>query len=114
MVIAFFSLKVARYEIFAQLDAIRHGEVTPAELASAKACVASDLRTLCDSQGELEGFYLSQILDGLDSGPMEVAELAEKVTLDDVIAIANSVECDLVYFLRGSEDGEDDNAEEEL
>lgn len=112
--IAFDKLDVARDEIFAQLDAIRRGEVTAEELASAKACVASDLRTLCDSQGELEGFYLSQILDGLDSSPMEVAELAEKVTLDDVVAIANSVECDMIYFLRGSEDGEADDAEEEL
>lgn len=58
----------------------------------------SDLRSLMDSQGELEGFYLAQALDGADYGPMELAELAESVTKEDVVAIANSVECDLYIF----------------
>ena len=59
---------------------------------------------------ELEGFYLSQALDGLDYGPAELAALAEDVTKEDVQAIAKSIECDLIYFLKGSgeEDGSDD------
>ena len=68
-----------------------------------------------DSQGELEGFYLSHALAGLDYGPPELAALVEKVTKDDVIDIARGVECDLIYFLTGSgedadglEEGEDD------
>ena len=54
-----------------------------------------------DSQGELEGFFLSHILDGLDCSPPELAELAENVSREDVVAIANSIECDLIYFLKG-------------
>ena len=71
---------------------------------------ASDLRAVQDSIGELEGFYLSQALDGLDYGPAELAALAEDVTKEDVQAIAESIECDLIYFLKGSgeEDGSDD------
>jgi predicted Zn-dependent peptidase len=61
-----------------------------------------------DSQGELEGFYLSQTVDGLDYGPMELAELVEDVTKEDVIEIANSIECDMIYFLRGSENTEEE------
>ena len=61
-----------------------------------------------DSQGELEGFWLSQALDGLDYGPMELAELVCGVTKEDVVKIANSVECDLIYFLKGgAEEAED-------
>ena len=64
---------------------------------------------MLDSQGDLEGFYLSQILDGSDCSPLELAELAENVTKEDVVHIANSVECDLIYFLRGEEaDAEDE------
>ena len=111
--IEFDKLDVVRGEILNQLEAIRRGEVSEEELASAKACVASDLRALTDSQGELEGFYLSQILDGLDCGSMEIAELVEEVSLEDVVAVAKSVECDMIYFLRG-EDVEDDNAEEDI
>ena len=108
--IAFDKLDAARDEILAQLDSVRRGEITDDELRSAKKSVASDLRAVQDSIGELEGFYLSQALDGLDYGPAELAALAEDVTKEDVQAIAESIECDLIYFLKGSgeEDGSDD------
>lgn len=108
--IEFDKLNAARDEILAQLDSVRRGEITNDELRSAKKSVASDLRAVQDSLGELEGFYLSQALDGLDYGPAELAALAEDVTKEDVQAIAESIECDLIYFLKGSgeEDGSDD------
>ena len=108
--IEFDKLDAARDEILAQLESVRRGEITDDELRSAKKSVASDLRAVQDSIGELEGFYLSQALDGLDYGPAELAALAEDVTKEDVQAIAESIECDLIYFLKGSgeEDGSDD------
>ena len=108
--IEFDKLDAARDEILAQLDSVRRGEITDDELRSAKKSVASDLRAVQDSIGELEGFYLSHALDGLDYGPAELAALAEDVTKEDVQAIAESIECDLIYFLKGSgeEDGSDD------
>ena len=41
---------------------------------------------------------------------MELAELIEDVTKEDVTAIAGSIECDLIYFLKGN--GEEDRADE--
>ena len=108
--IAFDKLEPARDEIFAQLEAMRRGEITEEELSAARAGVASDLRAMTDSQGELEGFLLAQTLDGLEYGPLELAALAEDVTKEDVVRIARSVDCDLIYFLKGGkpedEDGE--------
>ena len=108
--IAFDKLEQARDEIFAQLEAMRRGEITEEELSAARAGVASDLRAMTDSQGELEGFLLAQTLDGLEYGPLELAALAEDVTKEDVVRIAQSVDCDLIYFLKGGkpedEDGE--------
>lgn len=101
----FDKLDAARDEILAQLDSVRRGEITDDELRSAKKSVASDLRAVQDSIGELEGFYLSQALDGLDYGPAELAALAEDVTKEDVQAIAESIECDLIYFLQGKRRG---------
>ena len=34
---------------------------------------------------------------------MELAELVEDVTKEDIVSIARSVECDMIYFLRGPE-----------
>ena len=96
---------------YPQLEAVKQGEVTDEELNSAKAGVTSDLRAMCDSQGELEGFTLSQALDGLDYGPLELAALVEDVSWEDVVNVARSTECDMIYFLRAPEPEEDEEDE---
>ena len=68
---------------------------------------------MTDSQGELEGFLLAQTVDGLDYGPLELAALVEDVSAEEVSAIARSTECDQIYFLRGSEDEEETEEDEE-
>ena len=100
----------AQAEIFAQLEAMRRGEITDEELAAARSCVAGDLRALVDGQGELEGFYLAQALDGPECSPLELAELCEEVTRESLVAVAQSVDCDMIYFLTGGgeTDGEED------
>ena len=113
--VAFENFEAARDEILAQLEAIRNGEVTDEEMEWARRGVASDLRAMLDSPGELEGFWLAQALDGLDYGPEALAELVGEVTKEQVVAVAKSVVCDLIYFLRGREDGEakEDEADDE-
>lgn len=108
--IDFDKLDDAKAEIFAQLEDVKNGVVTDDELNAAKSSVSSSLRACMDSQGDLEGFYLANALDGLEFDPMELAELVDSVTLDDVTAIANSVQLDAIYFLNsnGEEATEDD------
>ncbi len=113
--ISFENFESAKREILAQLEAVKNGDITDEELLCAKRAVASDLRAALDSQGELEGYWLGQALDGLDYGPTELAGLVEDVTREDVMKIAESVELDLVYFLRGEDgtDTEEEAAEDE-
>lgn len=96
-------------EILAQLDDIRHGNVTEEELQNAKTAVITALSVIPDSAGELEGFWLANTVDGIELEPEELASLCEYVSLDDVVSIANSVVLDAVYFLQGN--GEDGNDE---
>ena len=91
---------------------MKNGEISDDELLWAKRSVASDLRSTLDSQGELEGWWLSQAVDGADYGPTELAELVENVTKEDIVAVAKSVELDMVYFLCG-EDEEEDTEDED-
>lgn len=112
--IEFDKFDAAKAEILSQLDEMKNGNITDDELNAAKSGIASALRSGMDSQGELEGFFLSQTLAGLDYGPMELAQLVEEVTKDNVVSVAKSVERDLVYFLKGSgEAAEDEEAEED-
>ena len=102
-----------RDEILRQLDCMAKGEISEEELAAARKGVASELRMTMDSQGELEGFYLAQALDGTDCGPLELAALAETVTKEQLAAIARAAECDMIYFLRGKDEEDEDEEDEE-
>ncbi len=97
-------------EIGRQLQAVKDGDITDGELSSAKAGLVNDLLSTADSAGALESFWLGQNLLGLEYGPEELAALVEDVTAEDVVKAAAGVECDMVYFLRGSE--EDGNAQD--
>ena len=89
-------------EIFAQLEAVKRGDITDGELSSAKAAVGSALQAAADSGGALESFWLSQNVQGLEYDPEELAALVEDVTKADVIEAAQGIECDAVYFLKGT------------
>lgn len=96
----------AKSEMLAQLEAVKSGDISDEELEAARRSVASDLLACLDSQGELEGFYLANTIDGLEFSPDELAALVCDVNREDVIKIASSVVLDAEYFLRGG--GEDD------
>ena len=97
----------ARDEIFAQLETIKRGEVTPDELSAAQKAVETDLRLLSDDPLRLEGWWLGQSVSGSDMAPEEIAALVGGVSTEDIVRIARSTECDAVYFLQ-CEEGEND------
>ena len=101
----FDKVEEAKSEILAQLEAVKSGDISDEELEAARRSVASDLCACLDSQGELEGFYLANTIDGLEFSPDELAALVCDVSREDVIKIASSVVLDAEYFLRGG--GED-------
>lgn len=100
----------AKAEIEAQLDAIRRGEVSEDELCAAKRSCAADLLAVGDDQNELESFYLKSTLDGLDVEPEELAAAIDCVELEDIVQIARSIVPDAVYYLRGTDEEDGDEA----
>ena len=99
----------AKDEILAQLDAIAKGEISEEELRSAKADVKSALRSVLDSQGDLEGFTLSAAVDGADYTPEDLSELIDTVTAEQLAAIARGCECDMIYTLSPDGSAEEDD-----
>lgn len=91
-------------EILSQLETVKNGDISEHELSSSKSSIASDYRTIEDSPGALEDFYLNQALIGPACSPSELAALAEDITLEEVVQIAKGVECDAIYFLRGAKE----------
>lgn len=105
--------QAAKDEIFVQLQALQNGEISAEALETARAGVISDLRSVPDSQSSLESFYLSQAVAGLDYGPEELAELVREVSVQRVIDIARSVECDQIYVLKNGSETEEDTTDTE-
>lgn len=88
-------------EVMVQLDACRNGDITEAELESAKQAMHSSIRGIHDTPGAIEGFYGSAALSGMALSPDEYRRAVEETTVADVAAAAKTVELHTVYFLKG-------------
>lgn len=91
----------AQEEILRQLAALQAGDFTAGELGETKLLIKNSVRSANDSLSAIEGWYLSQILRGQEVSPGEDLEMLEAVTREEVVAAANAVTLDTVYFLTG-------------
>ena len=96
-----------RYEVMEavleELDRCRAGELVPEDLEAARVSAAAAYRMTGDKGGALDSFYLGQELLGSSARPEELAALALEVSPEDVIRMAQRVQPELDYFLRGPE-----------
>lgn len=91
----------ARNEIEAQLAAIACGAFTDEELSNARVYLCDSIRGFLDSEGALASMMLSGTLRGELKTPEQEIKEIEKVTREDLIAIAKETVLDTVYFLKG-------------
>ena len=94
----------AEAEIGRQLQAVQQGDWEDWEQEGALQAIRASLLSLSDSQGALENFYLGQIASGVEETPEELAAALEQVTKERIVAAAQTVKPDTVYFLRGKEE----------
>ena len=102
--IEFDKYQQARDEIMTQLDNIRAGKIEDWELEGARRTVVSSHLAALDDQARQEEFWLGQAAAGLDDTPEELAARFEAVTREQVMAAAQRLELDTIYFLKGKED----------
>ncbi len=98
------NLEKAKAEILNQLDEIKSGNFTKAELDDTKRSLANSYRTIGDFLSGLENFYLSQVFDGEFLAPEQLIEAMEKVSKEQVTAAAELITLDTVYALVGKEE----------
>jgi len=90
-----------REEILRQIDACKNGDISEAELNAAKEAVLSSLRATHDAPGAIEGYYATAALSGLGLTPAAYMDAVRAVTLEDVVAAANTLQKHTTYFLKG-------------
>lgn len=101
--VEFGKVEQAEAEILAQLEQCRQGSFEDWELESARRSVVSGYRSILDSQGRLEDFWLGQAAAGIDEGPEGLCARLEQVTREQAAAAAQKLSLDTVYFLKGKE-----------
>lgn len=98
------NLKKARDEILHQLDEVKNGNFTDAELEDTKRSLANSYRTISDFLSGLENFYLTQAFDGQFLPPEKFIEKIYAVSKKQVINAAKLITLDTVYALVGNEE----------
>ena len=99
------NMERAKEEILRQLDEVKQGNFDESEVEAAKMSLCNSYRTLSDSLGGLENWYLSQTFASHSQQPEEAAAQINAVTRQEIIDAANRVTLDTVYCLVGN--GED-------
>ena len=95
------NFEVARDEILHQLDLCRKGEITDAELESARKTLVNGWRML-DDPLTLERYWMGQAAAGTLVSPDERIEQVTDITREQVIAAAQSTALDTVFFMKGA------------
>lgn len=93
-------------EIKAQVELLKRGEFTKLEFDATIKSIVGSIRSLGDSSGYLCDYYLSNAIIGNLISPEEYIEKINSVTREDVIAISQNLELEMIYFLTGKESEE--------
>ena len=101
--IEFEKYEVAKNEILRQLEDCRQGNITETELEQARTYLISAYRIAKDRPGSLDDFYLGQMIAGLEETMDDQIAALRKVTVADVVAAAQNITLDTIYFLKGAE-----------
>jgi len=97
------NVEKAKQEILFQLDEVKKGNFDENEVNAAKLSICNSYRSVSDSLGSLEAWYLSQTFTNQVKRPDEAAAIINAVSRQEIIDAANHVTLDTVYRLLGSE-----------
>ena len=90
-------------EILAQLDKARRGEIEDGEEEGARSTIRHAFRVMGDSLGQMEDFYLGRAATGSEDTIEGLAADLESVTRERMLAAAEGIALDTVYFLKNYE-----------
>lgn len=90
-------------EILVQMDDIKKGNISEMEMSAAVLGTVNAINSTSDNPFVLDDYYLGRIISGKMITLEELAESIKDVTKEDVMKVAEKIQLDTVYFLKGSE-----------
>ncbi len=101
--IEFKNFESAKNEILVQLSEMQKGNFTDEDIKAAKLDLTDALNGITDTGLGLATFYANLSAIGVEDTLENVIERLNAVTKEEIVAAANSVTLDTVYFLKGEE-----------
>jgi len=96
------NIEQAKQEILFQLEEVKKGNFDENEIDAAKMSICNSYRSISDSLGSLEAWYLSQTFTNQIKRPEEAAAMISAVTREEIINAANHITLDTIYRLVGN------------
>ena len=99
--IEFDNKEIAENAILNQLEAIKNGEISEAELENAKRSLRNAYMQIYDSAEGMESWTLNRSLSGNCDTPKGEKEKLDSTSAEQVVEYAKGITLDTVYFLKG-------------
>lgn len=89
----------AKDAILKELEEIKNGNFSAADLEYSKAGIKDSLKSSLDSQGALDNYFSVRVSEEEITPPDALVDEIDSVTSEDVIAVANGIKLTTVYRL---------------
>ena len=91
-----------------QLEDMKNGVFTDEDIENAKKGIISGIKAIDDEQDTEITYFFGQELTGSKTSLEEYIEKIQKVSKDDIIKIANSININTIYFLKDNSTAKED------
>jgi predicted Zn-dependent peptidase len=89
-------------EILKQIEEIKNGNISDYEFESTISSSINSIKSLKDHTLHMTDYYLSQLVGGTNDSFEDLIGKISAVRKEDVIAIAQQIELDTIYFLKNN------------
>ena len=91
-----------------QLEDMKNGVFTDEDIENAKKGIISGIKAIDDEQDTEITYFFGQELTGSKTSLEEYIEKIQKVSKDDIIKVANSININTIYFLKDNSTAKED------
>jgi len=95
----------AREAILRELEDLRRGDFDDDTMESTRLQMVNALRSVSDSAGAIEDWYLTRVLLGEASDPQQEIKALQRTGREEIVAAAQQITLDTVYLLTAKEGG---------
>lgn len=88
-----------------QMAAMKNGDFTDEELVQTKAVIRNQILETVDTARGLVEILYHNVVAGAQIRLNHWMEEMDRATKDEIVAVANKIELDTIYFLTGTEGG---------